>query len=413
MQITAVSMYPLSLQGKKESGELINVNPLDERYYLIDGKKVSKKYFSREYIILSDSENKSRGLSFCGKCGKRTNQAVFPNREHASICFDCTKDSTNKFCAACGCFEKCKPFNGYNYCARCKYTIECAKCGETFNSRHTMLVNSEGYADSTRMCNNCSKLCKICGYQTEGEFCYVHRVKTKNSSCQNMTKRAVGIEIELINKLHNYPSGWRATSDSSLSDGGVEYISSPYAGDEDMVFDLDYIENEIEKSSCYADKSCGLHVHVDTRDFTKDQAFQLYRVCKNIEGWIYSLIPPARRVSKYAEPLDFNEADDLENTIYGDYVIDKTLIKRDKYQVPRYKWANFHSMFYRGSIEFRCHHGIINAEKIYYWTVLCQKIVDYVKMCNDIPKDGIQILEKTGTKKNIIAYFRRRVEVMS
>lgn len=416
MQILAVSQYPLSLQDKNSSGELITVHPFDERYYLADGKKISRKYFSKEFVAFNPDElTSNKYMTKCGRCLKQSTQASFPNRKYGAICYDCSKGLSNKFCVHCNCFEDCKVYDGYALCERCKgVIINCEECGEKFNSRHTLLITSDGYTDYTRYCNKCKKQCKVCKYQTDKEpYCGKHSIKPIISSTENMTRRAVGIELELINKLYNYPGNWHPVSDSSLTEGGIEYVSAPYSGDGDLIFDLDRIENEIEKSSSYADKSCGLHIHVDTRDFSPDESFRLYHVCKNIEHWIYSTVPPNRRENKYAEPLNFIEGKNLEDTIYGEFLLDKLQVMRDKYQVPRYKWANFHSHFFRGSIEFRCHHGIVNAEKIYYWTILCQKIVDYVKTCNDIPKDGIEILNKTGTKKNIVSYFKRRIEVMA
>ena len=51
----------------------------------------------------------------------------------------------------------------------------------------------------------------------------------------------------------------------------------------------------------------------------------------------------------------------------------------DRYFKKRYCWTNFHSLFYRGTLEIRAHSGTINSEKIKNWIIIHLTIMNFVK----------------------------------
>lgn len=427
MKLLAQSIHPIALQGKKDAGDVFEINKYSERHHIVDGIKVPVKYFAAPFEIYEGPEiiKHPKFFRVCSVCQKRNNQQRFYiTGTEDIICYECatSKFSENCLCYACHNVGELTVFDGRKFCSSCmkSYVWKCKKCSEPFICIKNQVFTDGGLANSA-ICMKCGPgQCKICEGQLLKEntnnICSAHTVKPYQSGKVNFSNRLVGIEIEMINNrtspINNYiPRNWRRVHDGSLNENGVEFISPPFSGDEDLVKQLSAIECGFEKSCSYVDESCGLHVHVDTRDFTHEQLFNLYHVCHSIEDWVYSIVIPSRKQSKFSEPLDFNIESTLQDTIYGSYLLDKSVIKRDKYQCPRYKWANFHSVFYRGTIEFRCHHAVTSAEKIYNWAYFCQALVDYSKNHEPV-SDGLKILNAMSAKHVFIDYFRQRIEEM-
>lgn len=228
--------------------------------------------------------------------------------------------------------------------------------------------------------------------------------------------RLCGVEIEAIDgngkeSLSRYeylerrkalyqsiPTGCGIARDGSVSgpnSTGFEVITQPAS--------LDLLETII-KSSCEAlrengfsiNKTCGLHVHLDARDFMSDgkKLARVMRTFYAVEDLIFSLLPPSRWDNHYCQSLsknycfdDFKESfsvEDFEQAWYaiGDYRFsigddDIDRFKGSKYNHSKYSGINFHATMYRGTIEFRHHAGSLNAFKILHWINLLQRILKY------------------------------------
>jgi len=107
-----------------------------------------------------------------------------------------------------------------------------------------------------------------------------------------------------------------------------------------------------------------------------------------VEDMIFSMIPPSRWDSKYCQPLSYfytfknfdgkAKIDALESIWYKTKSAEaKKQRKTYKYDDTRYSGFNLHSLFFRGSVEFRYHSGTINSQKILLWTEILLRIFDY------------------------------------
>ena len=169
-------------------------------------------------------------------------------------------------------------------------------------------------------------------------------------------------------------------------------LNMPPANGDVFIKNLECVLKSIQKIHPYISNRCGLHVHVDARDYTIDDLAKfLYLWCK-IEPLIYQLVEPFRRTVKFCVPsskaysqfgrenLDIEK---LKQFLYGggyDYqVIKQQQKKNTSSQEIRYRGINLHSFFYRGTIEFRHHQGSANAEEITSWALLCGFLLDAPK----------------------------------
>lgn len=71
--------------------------------------------------------------------------------------------------------------------------------------------------------------------------------------------------------------------------------------------------------------------------------------------------------------------------------------KVEKYHSARYHALNLHSLFYRGTVEFRHHQGSVDAKKMQNWGMLCASVVDAavklkISEIDALPEDSFDAL---------------------
>ncbi len=206
------------------------------------------------------------------------------------------------------------------------------------------------------------------------------------------------------NKVEEAVRSWRGSivEDGSLPTTGFEINTAPASGDKYSQQINRYCE-ELHKAGATINTKCGLHVHVDAREFNYYDLRRLARVYAAIEPALFRMVPESRRNSRFAKrcgdeyldamrwgkfPYSQVKADILKST-YRLKNIDRTAgrdlkkMKKSKYQDARYAALNIHSWFFRGTIECRLFNGTLNAEKIINWGVMWAMILDYVTQHTD------------------------------
>lgn len=265
-------------------------------------------------------------------------------------------------------------------------------------------------------CNSCSKRikkikyyciqCKGCSGCCSCElFGFVeHKIKFHNSKDKkvNTSNRFVAAEIEIAGLKNFVVDGkpslldkaedkWKYNSvhDGSLPYCGFEITTAPANGDS-FIQQITEITNGLKEHSPIITKNCGLHVHIDARDYNFHDIAKLIKVYAAIEPILFSMVPASRRKSKFCLPCGKTYKNALENNssnywttktqvvlnTYNNY--DSNTHRKSKYNNARYNALNLHSWFYRGTIEFRLMEGTINPQYIINWGILWAKILDYV-----------------------------------
>jgi hypothetical protein len=211
--------------------------------------------------------------------------------------------------------------------------------------------------------------------------------------------RLVGLEIEVAKVSENTESlvqacrTWRASivEDGSVDDG-FEINTSPAAGDY-LPAMIARIGRGLREADARVDQRCGLHVHVDCRDFSFYDMRKLVKLYTKIEPALFAMMPGSRRRSVYCRPCGQRFVYDLDHfKIPKDSkrkllqnVTDSTPDVSWKTQRSskggrygsRYNAMNLLSWLYRGTIECRLHTGTVQASKMHCWALLWQAIVDF------------------------------------
>lgn len=136
-------------------------------------------------------------------------------------------------------------------------------------------------------------------------------------------------------------------------------------------------------------EECGTHIHVDANDLSMSALQKLAILVHSIEPILFSSMSD-RYDNTYCKPMDECFISDMYSN--GDKPMSKQsfadsyykeegkdLDYLDKYDSERYYALNFHSYFYRGTVEFRYFGGMDNVEEIWSTINLCVSLVEMAK----------------------------------
>tara|TARA_R100001594_G_scaffold131372_1_gene170956 strand:+ start:5670 stop:7919 length:2250 start_codon:yes stop_codon:yes gene_type:complete len=165
--------------------------------------------------------------------------------------------------------------------------------------------------------------------------------------------------------------------------------------------------------NAFVTSRCGVHIHLDARDFDWHHRVVLNTFVKLFEPHLYSWLPASRRSGSYAKPISqrwevWNVAQCRDTFI--DFWYDNNRFSEDKLNSKRYHGLNQHSSFYYegpGSIEVRYHQGSLNSEKIMHWAVLWTQIFDRSREIADEFLNRENISSVNFSEKLISGFYNR------
>jgi len=227
----------------------------------------------------------------------------------------------------------------------------------------------------------------------------------------NKSIRLVGLEIEVATvnsdtgSLEDACRTWHASivEDGSVSNG-FEINTSPASGDY-LLKMIERIGRGLSQAGATVDARCGLHVHVDCRDFTFYDMRKLVKLYTKIEPALFAMMPGSRRRSAFCRPCGARFVYDLDafkipkdskkQLLTNVLEIEPSINckgqrdhKNGRYG-SRYNALNLQSWLYRGTIECRLHTGTVNPHKLECWALLWQAIVDYAYRLTESQIDAL------------------------
>lgn len=187
---------------------------------------------------------------------------------------------------------------------------------------------------------------------------------------------------------------WKLMSDASIrtekkTDTGYKDVSSTEYRVEMVTPKLTYDEmpkfqecvRRVRKAGAKANSSCGIHVHVDASNHNRQSLKNLIGIMYSKEDLLFKALQvnearAARWCQKVREPmllqarkLSSDETKDLTQ-------LEKVWYEgldghRDHYNWTRYHAINLHSVFYRGTVEWRCFNSTLHAGRAAAYVNLC------------------------------------------
>lgn len=337
----------------------------------------------RDYAVCRACSTLNGG--YCSDCGvygnRRLDLSLYSfSEEDRVLCHNCYNTS-------------------YRQCRRC--------CNPFYNDDMTVV---EGYHYCEPCLNSSFPRCKYCSNVYSGkQICRCGKTK----STDFLTNRYFSIELEIVDPNRESRTNWKSVSDSSISAGGIEYLSGPMVG----ASAIEEIKSECSLLNGFIDESCGFHLHMDFGEEDETVVKKFAATCDVLKDFAFEIVKPNRKESRYCKHYDSTFLNNLieyqlDTTLYGTDERDNlSYHKRNKYHESRYYWFNMHSYYFRGTIEMRHHHGTQNPETILRWAELWLKVADWSKN-NSIEtirnSDVNKILSESKLRSDTIAYFNNK-----
>jgi hypothetical protein len=220
----------------------------------------------------------------------------------------------------------------------------------------------------------------------------------------DIASRSFGVELEHIwpedvdlrAVRRELPAGWKLVPDESLNSRGQELVSPVLFYEPELLPRLQEPVRQLRRAGAEIDGSCAHHVHVGVDSWTRmqDGGFSRlqdlhtgFRVAQRTLHAVLRTNTPRR--NRYARPLrehpEVIGLGTLGNCLYGavwsssapaDYRTLRVRAREEgKYAECRYSAVNFHSYFYRGTIEFRLFNGTLHAGQVKAYVQLCLALV--------------------------------------
>jgi hypothetical protein len=250
----------------------------------------------------------------------------------------------------------------------------------------------------------------------------------------------------------------------SLPDGnyvGREFVTGVLTGDSGMMH-LQEICNELSKRTS-VNKSCGLHIHVGSVDFSDEFLVLSYKLGFKLQNEIYKMLPKSRLKNEYCKLLPDLNLNYPKNLTSEEYKLETNLLFKKLFsyycdgQEPssmynrktshprgnnmgydrsslRYSWLNLAPCLFNlrnvkddngniqsYTIEFRNHSGTLNFFKIKNWILICFAFVNYIennkfKIINDDKitiEDLINSCYKGKFAEKLIEYYYKRCKLFN
>jgi hypothetical protein len=196
--------------------------------------------------------------------------------------------------------------------------------------------------------------------------------------------RDAGIDCAVESYNHITRDHWKVVTDASLShrDGCGEVVSPILQGEAGLEALKKVTEALNSVQGLHVNRSCGLHVHLDSRDMTIGEIGRVFERYASFEDSIDNIMPRSRRGnSRWANSIT-GSVDSIKRAIdtAGNGAIQDGRTTREKrdlaYAIGRYYKINLTNVADRGSIEFRQHSGTTDFTKISKWLTFLMQFVE-------------------------------------
>lgn len=180
--------------------------------------------------------------------------------------------------------------------------------------------------------------------------------------------------LEVCNDSLEYDSDPCGECDGCDECKGAEIVSSPMIFNADSELSIRELCHHLDKHGAYVNKSCGLHVHVDASFVERMSQSQAGRFFEHIrvlyaknEDVFDARMARGRQKDRntYCRTMKWALADRHDRNV--------------NYDLSRYVKLNTCAFVQHGTIEFRHHHGTVDAQEIIDWVKTCLIFMNYAR----------------------------------
>jgi hypothetical protein len=224
--------------------------------------------------------------------------------------------------------------------------------------------------------------------------------------------RMNGIEVENEGYNHSTRPHWKVIGDSSIrGEKAFELVSPPLVGEEGLR-EVEIVCRVLKQMNAKINKTCGLHVHIEAKDFKIGQWRNIFKNYVLFEDAIDAFMPMSRRSgqNKYCQSIKGRRA---ISSIFSDIDSCKTVkqIEKKVTNKSRYYKINAQAFARHGTIEFRQHSGTVEFLKINNWVRFLHNLICYSQ--SNVAADGNFERLADFNQPELMAYFNERKEELN
>lgn len=181
----------------------------------------------------------------------------------------------------------------------------------------------------------------------------------------------IEIEVEGLNCVtYSHSDYWEIKGDGSLRNEGKEVVLRQPTAGQDLINALDELDTIIDSNNADYSARTSVHVHIDIRDMTVEQLFNMLFFYIYCEKALFNYVGHNREDSNYCIP--WWKTEELKKELYVIY----SSMKEDRPQVisrtidtamNKYSALNLRVINTFGSVEFRHHYGTHDKNRILEW----------------------------------------------
>lgn len=217
--------------------------------------------------------------------------------------------------------------------------------------------------------------------------------------------RAVGLEVTTPGYTHRTFGNWKIVPDGSVHNG-FEVVSPVLRGEAGLETASAAI-NALKAAGAKADRTCGFHVHFDADGLGVEELRTIVNRYGTFECEIDAFMPRSRRGS----------ANTYCNTVTG-------LINNSRFQNARnvselvsaqggrYYKVNMQSLHRHGTIEFRQHNGIVDADRALNWIRMLDAFISESARIARLEPAAPEAAPQATPETNLTASQRRLVGML-
>ena len=174
-------------------------------------------------------------------------------------------------------------------------------------------------------------------------------------------------------------SGYEVIPDDDVGrDYWVEMVTPKLTYDQLPV--LQECVRRVRQAGAKVNSSCGIHVHVDAANHNRQSLKNLIGIMFSKEDILFKALQvdeerAQRWCKKVREPMLRQaralSADETKDLTELERIWYEGNVEHNHYNKTRYYALNLHSVFYRGTVEFRCFNSTLHAGKVAAYVNLC------------------------------------------
>lgn len=238
------------------------------------------------------------------------------------------------------------------------------------------------------------------------ELTFGVEIEAYNINIRNLINVVTSKGVEIFSEGYNHRDNdryYKIVSDASIRGEMPAEIVSPILYGKSGLESLKKVCASLEEINAKVNKSCGLHIHLDAKNFTINQWRNLIINYARLEHIIDSFMAQSRRGNNNCFCRSLSLMPRLEATILHCNSVEEIA----RYFSTRYMKINVEAYSRHKTVEFRQHQGTTDFKKISMWLSFLQKLVAYsknnsVENCASI--DDLPFLNATEK-----VYFKSRI----